>query len=53
MTVPLLEEGAGVGERVEMTEADVGGGAVAAERVEVTAADEDEFGDAEGGGATS
>lgn len=35
---------------MEVTEAEVGGGSVAAEGVEVAAADEDELGDSEGGG---
>lgn len=48
-----LEEGAGVGEGVEVAEADVRCRAVAAEGVEVTAAHQDEFSDAESGGAAS
>lgn len=42
---------AGVEEGVEVAEAEVGGGAMAAEGVEVAAADENELRNAEGGGA--
>lgn len=48
-----LEEAPSVGERVEVSKAAVRSGAVATERVEITAADENEFGNAERGGATS
>lgn len=49
----VLEEETGVEEGVEVAEAEVGGGAVAAEGVEVAAADEDELRHAERGGAAS
>lgn len=52
-TIPLLESTAGVEEVVEEAKADVGGGAGPAEGVEGTAADQDEFGDTESGGAKS
>lgn len=48
-----LEEDTSVSERVKVTKAAVRSGAMTTERVEITAADENEFGDAESGGATS